>query len=622
VHSEPSTAQSVLAGVPRPIGALGRRGLLIGAVRAIALAGGPLLLIGLLTWPMLFTDHGFNGDWLNHLWFSWSEGRAIRENLHPSFYLNYSHAVFYPQFAFYGGTLYAIVGTLALLLGEAPIAGYVLAYLLGFAASYGGWYWMARMAGLGRWWANAPGIVSVTSAYYLALIYERGDLPEFTAVSIIPLMVAATLSILRARRLRLRPALALSASAVVYGGSHPLTMVWGSSVLALTALLAVACIPEARRLASRSGVLRVAAMFVPAVLVSAWQLLPALAYQEHTHIGALYQEWRIVVADTEYMVTPAKIFTLSRELVKRETSELALALPILAMAWALGAGLLLARRRVRQPWGMLLLVCGAMAALMTVVMTHAGLILALPRPYTMIVFPYRLESYVTLETTGAVLAGLALAQRTGSRARHWVWVLTPALAIGIVGAARQTAAYEHGKRRQWAITEHARPRPQERGLEDYEDAHLRPLEYSSGANPPEVYFPPSAIHDEHISKIVHFAPGSLIASNIGGGPELVHVSGATIVGIMPRGDDVLQVGNSTGEANGAPGSQRAPWTEVITVSTAKSLPIIAGRVLSLAALAFLVCELLLLATTRALRTWSPGTPRSPRSRPRARSPTP
>ena len=136
---------------------------------------------------------------------------AIKANHLPSLFLNYPYGVLYPEYAFYGGTLYALTGTLSLALGNTPVATYVLTYLLGFAAAYGGWYWIARMVGLGRWWSHVPGLVFITSAYYLTLIYARGDWPEYIAVSTIPLMVASGLSVLRADRLRLWPALVLDA---------------------------------------------------------------------------------------------------------------------------------------------------------------------------------------------------------------------------------------------------------------------------------------------------------------------------------------------------------------------------------------------------------------------------
>jgi hypothetical protein len=56
-------------------------------------------------------------------------------------------------------------------------------------------------------------------------------------------------------------------------------------VIALAGLLVLAFVPEfRRRLAPRSW-LRVAAILVPAALVNAWSLLPAIAYSAHTMIA-------------------------------------------------------------------------------------------------------------------------------------------------------------------------------------------------------------------------------------------------------------------------------------------------------------------------------------------------
>jgi len=76
------------------------------ALLAVSL-GAPLLLIAALAAPLLFADTTFNPDWLNHLWYMWHQSLAIRANGVPSLYLNYSRGVFYPLYAFYGGTLYS-----------------------------------------------------------------------------------------------------------------------------------------------------------------------------------------------------------------------------------------------------------------------------------------------------------------------------------------------------------------------------------------------------------------------------------------------------------------------------------------------------------------------------------
>ncbi len=62
---------------------------------------------------------------MGQVWFLWQQSLAIRADHVPSLFLNYPYGVFYPHFAFYGGTLYALAGTLSLALGNAPIETYV-----------------------------------------------------------------------------------------------------------------------------------------------------------------------------------------------------------------------------------------------------------------------------------------------------------------------------------------------------------------------------------------------------------------------------------------------------------------------------------------------------------------
>ena len=222
-------------------------------VRGTVAVGSAALVIGVLAWPMLLTSSGLGGDWEHHLWYVWQQSLAIRANGSPSLFLSTSYSVLYPQYAFYGGTINVIAGALSLALGGSPIAAYVLTYVLAFAAAYGGWCWLARAAGLGRWPAQAPALLFVTSACYLTLVYGQGDWAEFIAVSMIPLIVAAGAAVLRAEQLRLLPAVVLAAGSVVFFGSHDLTVLWASTIaIAVTGALLV-CVPQVRRMV-RPGV--------------------------------------------------------------------------------------------------------------------------------------------------------------------------------------------------------------------------------------------------------------------------------------------------------------------------------------------------------------------------------
>lgn len=545
-----------------------------------ALYAGPLLLIGVLSWPMLFTGSYFVEDWLNHLWFMWHQSLTIKANHLPSLFLNYSGRVYYPQYAFYGGTLNALVGSLSLLLGDAPMETYVSTYLLGFAAAYGGWLWISRTLGLRGPQAHVPGLLFITSAYYLTLIYARGDWPEFLGVSTIPLMVAATLAIVRAERTRIGPAIALAGSSVVFFGSHSLTIVWGSTVLVVTGLVLLACVPRARRALSLRRLSRIAGLVIPAGLVSAWFLLPTAAYQSRTLIGRDYPTWRISVRQTIGLVSLEHLFTLSRSPAST-SKDFVLALPILAIAWVLVAvGVLLARGQ-RGTWTrVLLLLCG-LTATIAVVMTHAGLTLALPRPYATLQFTYRLESYVLLGLSGAVLAVLLAVRGNALHARLLRWTLVPIVGFSLFGALQQVDAYPRLPGRE-AVFDYLRF-PTAGGLlfPDYMDV-LQPQLTGGFMQRPAVTFPPLAIRHDRVSAVAHVSPGEEFRTNVAGGPELVHVTGARIAGIEREGNDVFEAAGSSPD-------------ETITVGPAHTMPVVIGRVLTLGAGLVLVLELALIA---------------------------
>ncbi len=555
------------------------------------------LLIGLLAWPLVFSSSYFTGDWMTQLWLMWMQSLAIQANHVPSLFLTYKYAALYPQYAFYGGTLYALGGGLSLLLGNAPIDAYVITYLFGFAAAYGGWYWIARTAGLGRWWAHIPGLVFITSSYYLTLIYARGDWPEFTGVSMIPLMIAAGLSVLRAHRLRFWPAAALTIGSILFFGSHSLTIVWGTSTVIVLAAAILLCVPRARRELTRRGTLRVAGLVVPALLVNAWFLLPAIAYESSTRIAKSYEAWRLTLRYTMSLVSAHHLFTLSRASASTPGAAFALSLPILVIAWALVSVVILPRVRLRQTWGRVLLVCAVFTAAMTVLMTHAGLILALPRYYATLQFSYRLESYILLGLCGTILAGLVIARSGGRRLRLWSWLLIPVLIVSIVGAGQQAAAHPQSSLDRYAELGriYNYPRVGEE-LNDYLDLDL-PILAEPRAPRKTLIFAPSAVHDNRVSVVAeHLPPGQLVDTNLEGPPTLVKVSGAKIVGISPVGYDVLEVASSAGVSGAL--APVTPSSATISVSPADSLPVVLGRILTLCALVALVLQFAVLAVRR------------------------
>jgi hypothetical protein len=564
-------------------------------VRAAGAVAAPaVLLVALLAWPLFFTQAVFNEDWINHLWFIWHQSVALRENHAPSLFLSYSHGVFYPQYLFYGGTLDTLAGLLALLLGEAPLQAYLLTYLLAFAAAYGGWYWMARMAGLGRWWAHVPGLVFVTSSYYITSIYTRGGWPEVVAISAMTLMMASGLSVLRAGSLRAWPAAALALATVVFFGSHNITMLWGVTTLALAAVAILVCVPQARRSVTRAGVLRVACIVVPAALVNAWFLLPAVAYKSETLIGGSYESTEALVRSTVGLVSVKHLLTVSRASATAPSIPFALSLPVLEIAWVLLTIAIVLVRGPRGIWRRMLLVVAALTVLVGLVMTHADLLLSLPHIYASVQYTYRLEAYILEGISAAVLIALLLARGPGRSRQLWRLALVPLLAISVIGAIEQTAeypTYPTSTARLSAFDSYLKPPLTKTIWSDYLDPNLQSMRIS-GARPPVVEFPPGATRGDRASATVRAAPGQLVYSNLAANPHLVAVSGARIVGLGPEYNDVLEIAPVAGARGGA---TRAV---TISVSTAHSTPIVLGRLLSLLGLAGLAAVFAALLAAR------------------------
>jgi hypothetical protein len=154
---------------------------------------------------MFATERSFGPDWSNHLWFLWVQGGQIRSG-GPSLFLHADPlGLFYPQYAFYGGTLYALGGALSALLDGRAVVAYLATWVVVFASAYGGMLWLGLLAGLRGWRAHAGALVVVTSAYFLTNLYARGVWPESMASSALILSVAAGLHLLRAPRIAVAP---------------------------------------------------------------------------------------------------------------------------------------------------------------------------------------------------------------------------------------------------------------------------------------------------------------------------------------------------------------------------------------------------------------------------------
>ncbi len=536
-------------------------------------------LIAALTWPIIARTNSYYLDWPMHLWFMRHQGHSLLHDGGPSLFMHSSEGVFYPLFAFYGGTFYAIGGLLVASLGGAGLYGYALSWVLAFVLAYGGWVWLGRLAGLGWWAVQAPPAVFLTSPYVLTLVYARGDLPEFVAVCSIPLLIASGLSVLRADRLRVGSAVALVFATILFTGTHNLTLLWGGSLLAVLGLVLYACSPRIRRQVTGRGAARVAGLVVPAVLINAWFLVPDLAYQSRTVIAGLSPRWRFTVEHT------LDIFGNSLFSLHRLTIDFwVLALPVLAMGWVALVGALTLRRAWRTSW-MLLLVClGLVVALLVITMlTHGSLVLLLPEPYVMIQYTYRLENYILLAVAGGVLVGLVLVNENVRWVRLLAWVsLAAVVAVSIGGALRQIGRPHNHANTQIPFWNP----PSIDSMGDYADATVPEV-------PPKpltrLSFAAERVERSRISATVDVQPGQIIDTNLMVMPALVHIDGARLIGdhIVRRGDTVQRRAVLRVDADAVPGAAK------ITVSGARPWPVVVGQVLSLLGVLGLAANVLL-----------------------------
>jgi uncharacterized membrane protein len=541
---------------------------------ALAQVAGAGLLIVLLARPLIFGGSSRGTDFYTHYWYMWHQSEALRHG-GPSLYLHDTTAVFAPLYAFYGGTLYVLTGALGILLGS-PAVAYVLTYLLAFAASYGGWWWLARQAGLRGLAAHAPGVVFLTSAYAISLLYLRGDWPEHVSVSMIPLLVASGVSVLRADRLRPWPAAALAISCLLFTGSHNLTLLCGATVLLVLIGLALVCIPEARVMASRPGLLRLGALVVPTLLVNAWFLVPDLTYQSETIVSAMRPTWVAFLELFSQHVAARNLYTLGRGTSDPSVPNFALGLPLLAMGWVVVAAAM-ARPGLRDPWLRLLLLLVLVMTAVLVVMTHVGLIRG---PFVMIQFSYRLESYINLLVSGMVLVGLVLLARHATAAhRAWTWVLAPIGTVSIVLAVGQSVVHVNpASFAEWDDYPSFYTAKSAPNVGNFSQGHVPAFGEDGGGGGPRVAFRPQAIRDGRVSATVAAPAGSYVLTNLASVWPLLKLSGATFVGVNQTGRAVVQL------------APDAPAVSTLTVEAAKPPAVVIGRWLSFLGLAGLAAN--------------------------------
>jgi uncharacterized membrane protein len=518
-------------------------------------------------------------DWYQHMWYAWHQAESIRLNQAPSLFAYNKAGAFDPHYAFYGGTLYAAAGLLTLAVGSVKIA-FGLSAVLAVGTAYGGWYWLARMARLTPWVAHLPGVLFITSPYYINIIYRTGAWAELVAVSALPMLVASGTSVVRAERLRLGPALALALSTLFFTGSHNITLLWGTSLLGFALAVTRLAMPRVQDGISRRGLMRAAGVVLPAILINGWFLLPDLAYFSRTFIASTASP----AADIRWsaaMTAPEFLFTLGRP--ASPPRFYVLALPLVSIAW-LATGAVIARPGWRTSWYRLAVVLSGFAIALLFLMTSTRALLALPGPFRMLQFGFRLESYILLCLSGVTIALLRLARATGRRpASLWYWTAPAIAALAVVQAVGQ--AHQHpplsrvtGDRvglRPYQTTK------QQASQYDYRDARW----FGQASSALEDFS--DAEQGDRVSVTFQTVPGELLFTNAVVMPPLITITGAEFLGHTMYGLAAFKITDAT-----------SPGLAQVTIEAARPWPVVVGRLLSLLGVLGLLANCFVIARHR------------------------
>jgi hypothetical protein len=558
-----------------------------------------LVVVLTVSGPLLFTNSGFARDFTNAMWMAWAAGRMSVEAGHPAFFLNTtSLGVFYPLFAFYGGSLYTATGVIAELLAGHIMIAFAGVTMLAIAGTYGGVLWLGRMFGVRGLAAHAPALVVVTSAYYITDLYGRGAWAEFMVTSAIAPLLASGVHLLRAAAWRPLPIAIFIVSAAIFTGGHNITLLWGSAVMAgalLTLWLALRAplrLPY-RRLAMLGG------LGLASTLLNAWFLLPDLAYAGKVAIAHSVPSASTIWTSTREFNSPGVLLDPLRLVPRKSTTPaLFLQAPVWFMAWGLLAAALLMWRRaltgvLRRIWvGALVVLVSLLAMLMIEQFWQL-----VQYPFNEIQFPYRLSSYLAYATGGLVLVAVLALQRVAAReaagrtvnglrgALIAVVVISLALCLWQLWVPNTLLPESYSNRNAALASVNVAPGSWA-SVGDYDEWQAKILTVPRNRT---LLLVPGAVAGDRFAAWMNAPPGPApIQTNIAGGPYLVHLSGLRLVG---RNSEDLAV---VKRLNGGAGPVH------VVVETTHGTVVELGRILSLTGL-FAVLAVLSCAAVRTRR---------------------
>lgn len=525
----------------------------------------PAVVIAGLLYPVAFTDRTFASDWGNHLWLIWVQGLSIEQFGEPTYYLQSTLGAFYPYYAFYGGTMYALLGVVSWL--SSPTFAVLVGYGLALAAAYLSWTWIARQVGVSGWRSQIPGCIAVTAPLAVTNLYGRGAIPETIATAAIPLVAASALSLFREPRVRLRDASLLVIGVVVLTGTHTLTLVWAVVFLMVCAAILIAANWRAARERARRG-LTVGGLALLGLCINAWILAPLVLYRDRLTEREPDPIGHTVYTELGQLFSPLRNAGIPDPVV---TADLNTQLPVLALVWALVCTAIFWRFIPSAARWVAVGLLGVLGAFLLLIMSP-GLIEDLPEALTYIQFPYRLITYFDLALVGLVTIALAALQRAGSAARFPVYALAAIAAFNFVLSIDQNAGVRSWlESRDDALVSSVQPPP----------TWYAPLQYADGAEPvvtptleQPLLVPVTEARRRSYTLTYPPGPAGTVQTNIITGPYLVELSGARAVGRTPESEMVVALPASERprevevEAGREPAVVVAGWVSVFSLIAA------------------------------------------------------
>jgi hypothetical protein len=558
----------------------------------------PAVVIAALFAPIALTDRPFWVDASNQLWLI-AQRQQILGGWTSYFVSSDRTGLFFPVFAFYGGTVYSAFGSLAAWLGDRILLVDALSWLLAFVMAYGGLTWISHQVGLRGWRTQVAGLVYVSSAYYLTNVYGRGAWTETIATSALPMVAAAGVWLVRRTSWHWLPMSAFVVSSVIFVGSHNITLFWGTIFLVLVASIALwALWPEVQSAIKPRVVVRVILLGALSAGITMVFFLPDLVYSSRTVIGASKHPFVLTTGPwVENFFVP--LFHPLRSVPPRSsTPSIYLQLPVFVLLWLAAFGvLLIARRdRVARPLRRFFLGLGLLGAGVLVLLLWNGPWLHLPTIVLLIQFKDRLITCFVLVLSGLTIIALrALAEpransrpaRPGRNVRrrspdHPVWIvslsiiLVLGLGLGIWQVWASKSAFAH---RADALTPHGFAPGSWYDPGSYNDVSQAVVRVVPARR---VDLDARQEHGGVFEQVMDLPAGyQPIATNIAAGPDLIDVRGVVPVGRTKGGTGTCYLcGRPTMVVKRPPGHPTGPIK--IRITGASNWPVVVGRWLSIA----------------------------------------